>query len=355
MAAPATPGRLRITTRSALVAVALFGLTLVVLRVAVAAQRVLGWVFVAAAVAGLLEPLVRRASRRLPRGVAVLAVVFGSALTLGVVGYGLVDALVSETERLQRAAPAAAERIEQEGQFAKLARQVRLADRTERFLEQLPERLRGGTPAEAVRAATTRAVAFLATGVLSIFFLLHGASLASGAARQLRLSEVRTRVERVASAVLHRGFGYARGNIAMSAAAGLTSYAVARIADVPGPAPLAFWVALWDLVPLIGFAVGALPIVVLSGVGHTGRGITVALFFALYQVLEAVMVQRRLERRTVRLGPFLTVAGGLAGLELYGIGGALGTILILALVVVALDELAPPEDELPTPVTSPSG
>lgn len=322
----------------------MFGLTLLLLRVAVASQRVLGWMLVAAAIAGLLHPLVVRLATRIPHGVAVLAVVAGSAATLGGLGYGLVDAVVTETARLQKAAPAAAGRIERDDRFGDLARDFRLAERTEKFLEDLPERLRGGTPAEAIRAAATRGVAYLATLVLSIFFLLHGRSLAAGALRQLGPGPTRDRIERVALSGFHRGFGYARGSILMSAGAGLVAYVVARAAHVPGPLPLALWVALWDLVPIIGFAIGAFPIVVLAGVGHTSRGVAVAAVFVAYQVIEMLFFQRRLERRTVRLGPFLTTAGGLAGLELYGMGGALVGLLIIALAVAALDELAPPED-----------
>lgn len=173
----------------------MFGLTVVALRVIVSSQRVLGWILVAAVIAGLLHPLVAGAARRLPRGLAVLVVAGGTAATVGVVAYGLVDALVTETARLQQEAPAAARRVEKSGRFADLATDVRLAERTGRFLEELPERLRGGTPAEAVRAAGTRLVAYLATGVLSIFLLLHGPALAAGALRQIRAGPTRDRVE----------------------------------------------------------------------------------------------------------------------------------------------------------------
>lgn len=344
MSARGAPRQLRITPRSAVLAVAMFGLTLLLLRVAVASQRVLGWMLAAAAIAGLLHPLVVRLARLVPCGVAVLAVVAGAAAAAGGLGYGLVDAVVTETARLEKAAPAAAGRIEKDDRFGDLARDVRLAERAEQFVEELPERLRGGTPADAIRAAATRGVAYLATVVLSIFFLLHGGALASGVLRQLRAGPTRDRIERVAVSGFHRGFGYARVSIVMSVGAGLVAYLVARAAHVPGPLPLALWVALWDLVPILGFAIGALPIVVLGGVGHTGRGLAIAAVFVAYQVLEALVLQRRLERRTVRLGPFLTTAGGLAGLELYGMGGVLVALLVLALAVAALDELAPPEE-----------
>jgi predicted PurR-regulated permease PerM len=202
----------------------------------------------------------------------------------------------------------------------------------------VPERLRGGTPAEAIRSATTRGLAFLAVFVLTVFFLLHGPKLAAAAAAQVHDDGRRALIERVGAAVHRRAFGYARGTIAMAALAGGVAYAIARLAHVPAPAPLALWVALWDIVPLLGATVGAVPIVAFAGVNDPTRGLVVLVAFVVYQVVEDLVLQPRLERATVRLGPFLTAAGGFAGLELYGLSGALLAILGVAIAAVALDE-----------------
>lgn len=342
MAAPGATERLRLTARSAVVAVALFGLTLGLLGLLAASRRVLGWVLAAATIAGLLHPLVNLVGRRVRRGLAVAVVVMATLATVGVVAYRVVDDVRDQTDRLRRAAPAAARRLEDDrGRLAELAREADLSQRTQRFVDEVPERLRGGTPAQALRSAATRGVAYLATFVLSIFFLLHGPDLARAAARQVHDPIRRARLEQVAGAAFRRGFGYARGTIAMALTAGATGYAVASTANVPGAAPLAVWMALWDAVPYVGAVVGALPIVLLAGAGNPERGLTVTAIFVAYQVAEALLVQRRLERRTVRVGPFLSAAGAFAGLELYGLGGALLAMLVVALAVAALDELAP--------------
>jgi predicted PurR-regulated permease PerM len=83
------------------------------------------------------------------------------------------------------------------------------------------------------------------------------------------------------------------------------------------------------------------PIVVLAGVHSTTTAAVVAIVFIAFQVFEHYALQRPLERRTVKLGPFLTVAGGFAGLELYGIGGALMVLLLASLAVALADEWAP--------------
>jgi predicted PurR-regulated permease PerM len=323
------------------IAIGLLGLTLAVLRIVAAAGRVIGWVLAAAVVAGLLHPLVAALSRWIPRGLAVLAVVVTTLATVGGVSYGLVDDVSREMRSLQESAPRAARRIERSGRFAQTAREFDLAERTERFVEEIPDRLRGGTPAQALRSAATRGVAFLATAVLAIFFLLHGGRLVHGGLNQVHDPLRRARLEQVASAAYRRGFGYALGSVAMSAIAGGLTYVLVKMADLPGPAPFALWVALWDLVPLVGLAIGVAPLVVLAAVLSGGWAIAMAVAFFCFQLFEAIVLQRWVERRSVHVGPFLTVAAGLLGLELYGVGGVLLALMLVALIAAALDELAP--------------
>jgi predicted PurR-regulated permease PerM len=343
MPSPQPIERLHLTARSAVLAVALLGGTLALLRLVQSSQRVLGWILTAAAVAGLLHPLVALFQRRMPRAAAVAVVVILTAGLGGLVAYGTVGGLVHEERKLEQAIPKRAAELEKSKRFGKAAREFKLEARTRRFVKEVPARLRGGTPADALRSAATRGVAFLATGVLSIFFLLHGPRIARSAAGQIRDVQLRIRVENLAAAGYHRGLGYARGSLAIAVIAGSLAYVVGKVTSIPGPAPLALWVGMWDLVPVVGTFVGALPIVVLAGVHSTTSAVVVGLIFAAFQVFEHYALQKPLEARTVRLGPFLTVAGGFAGLELYGIGGALMVLLVASIAVAVADEWAPDE------------
>lgn len=341
VAAP-SPGRIRISGRSIVLAVAGVTLALLVLRVLSSATRVLVWVAMAATTAALAYPLVERLGRRLPRGIAVAVIALSGLALVGGVTYGLVDGVVEQTELLERRAPVLAREIETEGRFAEAAAEADFSDRVQRFVEGVPDRLRGGTPAEALRSATTRGLSFLAIFVLTVFFLLHGPNLASAAARQIHDERRRAVLSRIAGAVYRRAFGYARGSLAMAAVAGLFAFVLARATGVPGPAPLALWVVLWDFVPLLGAVIGALPIVVFAGIIDPVKGALVLAAFVVYQAVEYLGVERRLDRSTVKLGPFLTTAAGFAGLELYGLAGALLAILVAAIVIVALDESTDP-------------
>ena len=339
---PGPRERLRISPRSAVLSVAMFGATLALLAVVAAAQRVIGWILVAATLAGLLHPLVSLLARKMPRALATAIVMITLVGTVGAIGYGLVDDVARETRRLQVAGPERAAEIEQSERFGELAREIRLAERTDRFLQELPARLRGGTTAEALQAAATRGVAFLATGVLTIFFLQHGPRLARGARNQVRDPGRRQRLETLAVVVYHRAFNYATSSLAMSLAAGLFAYLAARMAEVPGPAALAVWVGLWDLVPLAGAFVGAVPIVVLAAATSGERAVVLILVFVVYQVVENVLVQRSVQSSTVRVGPFVTIAAGLVGLELSGVAGALLAVLAATIALTTLDQLAEP-------------
>jgi predicted PurR-regulated permease PerM len=334
--------RLRFTPRSLALAVALLGLTLFAMRLVAASTRVLGWIAVAAVAAGLLQIPVSVVARRLPRGLAVAVVTLITISVIGVVAYGVTDDLARQTRALQRSAPRAAAKIErQPGRTGQLARDVHFARWTRRFVREVPRRLQGGTAVEAVRSATTRGVAFLVTGVLTLFFLLHGPRLVGGAARQIRDPVRRARVERVALSAYHRSTRYIAGTIAMAVMAGLVAFVAGNTTEVPGHTALALWLALWDIVPVIGTVVGALPIVLLAGASSPHTAVVLALVFLGYQAFEGLVLQRALEKGSVRVGAFLTLAAAFLGLELYGIGGALfGAGLITAAAALA-DEIAP--------------
>jgi predicted PurR-regulated permease PerM len=342
MAATPPRPRLRISTRSIVAAVGIFALTLIMLRMVAAAGRVIGWMLVAAAFAGLLHPLVSWLARVVPRAVAAILVVLVGVAVIALVMRGLVEDVVSETERLRQTAREATTEIEQSKRFGEFARSVEVQERIDQFIERVPERLAGGgTPADRFRTAATRGVAFLATAVLTLFLLLHGPRIAAAGLGQISDDDRRRNIRRVAMSAYHRAFGYARGTLLGAFANGTVAYLLTRDAGVHGAGALAVWVALWSVVPVAGSVIGALPIVVLGALEKPLYGVLLGLAFVAIQVFEDLVWQPRLERRTLKLGPFLTLVSGLVGLEIRGLSGALLAVLCTAVVVAVLDDLAP--------------
>jgi predicted PurR-regulated permease PerM len=338
---PASPrnATLRLTPASILRAVVMLGLTIAALGLIAASARVIGWILAAAALGGMLYPSVQALSAKIPRGLALLVVVVVSLGIAGGVAYAVVDDVVNQMHELQRAVPRAARELERSDRFGKAAREIHLARRAKVFVDELPERLRGGNVQEALRSAATRGVAFLATGVMTIFFLMYGERLLRSAVQQLPAHR-RAEATRIGLSVYRRSWRYLAGTLTMAVTAGLITYTCAMLLDLPGKAPLALWMVLMDPIPLLGVLLGSLPLILLAATTATWQGtLAIALILVAWQGFEAVRLQVLVERVSLHLGPFITVAVAMVGLELYGIGGALVGLVLAVLTAATLDEV----------------
>ncbi|MGH9025924.1 MAG: AI-2E family transporter [Acidimicrobiia bacterium] len=338
--------RARVPFLTALATVGALALMILVLRIADGSQRVIGWILIAAAVAALVNPLVDFFDRWMPRGLAVTLVTLVVLSAIGGFVYGLVDDIVDQTRRLERAVPARAAELEESGSFSDAARELELEDRSRRLIKAIPERLGGSNTQAAIENTTERALGFLAIAIMTLFFVVFGRSLIGASIRQFPDPESRGRYERIVDRGLTRGLALARGTLMLAIIGGFIAYGLARAAGVPGPIALATWAALWNIVPIFGFVIGTAPIVVLAGANSYRTAIALAVVFIVFEVLESFVLRRWLERRTLRLGGFLTALAAFGGLELYGLAGALIGVLGAALLAGALAELAHEEDEL---------
>jgi predicted PurR-regulated permease PerM len=328
--------RVRLSVRSALAIVFALVITALLLEIAQNAERVIAWVLIAAAIAALVSPAVEwmARSRFIPRGLAVLILVVVALGTIGFLGYRIVNDVSDAMTRLQDAAPARAAELERDSDFWK---EIKLKQRVTRFVNDIPARLRGGEPTEALKSAATRGVAFLAGLILTVFFVVYGPRLVDGALGLIEQESARRRAEFVLRDGSRRALFYARVKLWEAVVEGLLAYAIARLAGVPGPAALGVWVALWSLLPVAGVLIGALPIVVFAGADSVERAIAVAFAFVLIGIAD-YFVNRWLERRSVYVGSFAIVLAAFGGLELYGLTGALLFVLGAIFVVAMISE-----------------
>ncbi len=323
---------------------------MLVLEIAADARRVIAWALTAAAVAALVNPAITLLDRYMPRALAVLVVVVVVLGSAGYVVYQVVDDVTDQTNRLKLLAPARAAELEEDSE---LLQEIELTDRVERLVEAIPERLRGGTTAEAIRSAANRGLALVVGIVLTLFFIAYGPRLVDGGFAQIRDERRRRRIERELRTGLRRGLFYARIKLGEVVIEGVLAYAIARAAGVPGPAAFGVWVALWTLLPIAGLFIGAVPIVAFAAAQSTTTAVLVALAFVAIGVGEW-FITRSAERQSVHVGPFLAALAMFVGLELYGFMGALllflGAILAVAIVEeIGLEEIAEVIDGDPGP------
>jgi predicted PurR-regulated permease PerM len=341
MADGARTPRVRLSLRSALALVFGLAATILLLRILHSSQRVIGWVLCAAAVAALAYPAVEWLARLryVPRGVAVLITVIIGLGSIGFLGYRIVNDVQDAMSSLQDAAPKRAAELERDSDFF---REIKLKERVTKLVDEIPTRLAGGEPTEALRTNATRGVAFTAGLILTIFFMLYGPRLIEGGFGLIEDDATRRRTEEIVKRGSQRALFFARVKLWEALVEGFLAYSIARLAHVPGPAALGVWVALWSLLPVAGVLIGALPIVVFAGAVSTTRAIAVGAAFVAIGVGDW-LVNRWLERRTVDVGSFVIVLAAFGGLEFYGLSGALLFVLGAVFVVAFLSEIGPEE------------
>ena len=117
--------------------------------------------------------------------------------------------------------------------------------------------------------------------------------------------------------------GYVFGNLLISLIAGVSTWIMLLILGVPYAATLGLFVGFADLIPLIGATLGAIPTILFAFLYSVPAGITMSIFFILYQQFENHVLQVTIMSRTVRLNPLAVLVSVLVGVELFGFLGAL--------------------------------
>jgi predicted PurR-regulated permease PerM len=346
---PETPssGLVHLRFRSIMFVVASIGLAILVRNVVDKSIRVLGWFAAATVVAALLEPVVSALARHMKRIVAVLVVVLALVGALGGLGYTAVDDIRTQIDRLQRELPDAAKEIESSQRYGEAATEFGLSGRVQSFVDELPGRLAGGDTADIVVTNATRGASFLAATVLMLFLLSHGPRAMRGGLNQITDRRRRRRVRLVLGRGYQRAWWYIVGSLGIALLAGAAAYATCRVADLPASAVLAITVALLSLIPYVGIVVGALPAVMLAFAFYSGwRALGVLAAFVIWQLIEGLVLRARLNRRSISIGPAVTLIVALMGLALYGFGGAIVALPYAVFFIAVIDELAPTDEDI---------
>jgi hypothetical protein len=126
---------------------------------------------------------------------------------------------------------------------------------------------------------------------------------------------------------------------------------VAGLAGVPAPVVLGLWVAWWRLLPILGFGVGYLPLVLLLVTEHPAWVTSLALL-ALAAVELATLRLDRTVFHSAYEGPpraFVSAVAFSAGFELAGVVGVVVGVVVAHVAVGMLQSLAGPVSAVPPP------
>lgn len=155
----------------------------------------------------------------------------------------------------------------------------------------------------------------------------------------------RPRVETVTEEILSRVGRYMLGNIATSAIAGLATFVWCEAVGVPYPAALGFFVALMDMIPVIGSTVGGVVVSLVALTVSLPVAIATAVFYIGFRIAEDYLIMPRAMKFAVDVHPVVTVVAVLAGGSLLGIIGGLVAIPAAVALGIVLDEYVFPRTD----------
>jgi predicted PurR-regulated permease PerM len=303
-------------------------------------QDVLVRVLIALFVAISLDPAVRMLTRRgMRRGLAVLLIFLVAGGLVAAFLVSVIPAMVHQFQALVNDFPGYLANLqERSARFRGLSDRFHLTSRIQDFLGNLPGQLGSGLLGF-TRRLFGALFSTLTVVVLTIYFMADLPRLRHGVMRLFPHAH-RAKFGRISDVMVDKVGAYMIGNLLISLAAGLATFVVLEALGVPFAVPLAFVVALCDLIPMIGATLGAV-VCVLATLLTTElwpTTVIVAIFFVAYQQLENYLIAPRILRHTVSLSAAAVLLAGLIGGTVLGLVGALMAIPIAAGLKVVLSE-----------------
>jgi predicted PurR-regulated permease PerM len=303
-------------------------------------RAVLVRVLIALFIAVSLDPAVRALTDRgIRRSVAVLVIFAVAGGLTAAFLISVIPALVSQFQSLVHDFPGyVASLSDRSSRFRQLTDRFHLTSKVQDLIADLPGRLGGGALGF-TRRLFSALFDTLTVVVLAIYFMADMPRLRHNTMRLFPRAR-RAQAVRITDVMVDKVGSYMIGNLLISLVAGLAAFAVFAALSVPFAVPLAFVVAVCDLIPMIGATLGAVVCVAaaLLTTDLWPTTVIVAVFFVLYQQVENYLVAPRILRQTVSLSAAAVLLAGLIGGTVLGLVGALMAIPVAAGLKVVLAE-----------------
>ncbi len=202
-----------------------------------------------------------------------------------------------------------------------------LSESSTKITSQITKVLKPATAFSVGAAAVSTLISIATIAILTFFTMLEAPRLWSGFLSVFRPATA-NRLRRVIDDTIRSVTGYMLGNAATSVIAGIIVGVTLAILGVPFALLLGVFVALVDLLPLVGGLLAGVPVVVIAAIHSVPAGIVMLIVFLVYQQVENHVLNPVIMSRTVQLNPFWVLIAVLVGATLGGrIAGGLGTFV----------------------------
>ena len=313
--------------RTIVAAVGVTLLTVIAMFLVIASVRIITWIAIAGFLAIVLAPLVSRVQRHVGdrRTVATGIVVFSAlAIIVGIVALFVIPVrtqLIATITDLPGTVHQAAQGKGPVGNIVTKLHIESYVKTNEAQLTRTAQRLENNT-FETAQTVLGVALAFV-TITLITFFMLSQAESIGRAATNLIPHRRRASMKRGAADAASAVSGYVIGNLLVSLIAGIAAFIFLAIMGVPSPVVLALFVAVADLIPMVGATIGAAVSVLAAYLHSPTAGLVALIFFVIYQQIENGAIYPWMMSRKVNVNPLVVLLSVLLGVEVWGMLGAL--------------------------------
>jgi len=278
-----------------------------------------------------IEPIVERIENSgLPRGIAMLAVMFLIASGVALVAFLVVPALFTQITDLASNLPSTVDRL-----------RGLLRDRglDKQFSSQLDQIQVPGNLARHVLGASTAALSFL-VAALTVVIVTTYLILDARRMDQLLYDKLPRKYHhhaRYMLATLQEVVGgYIRGQVLTSAIITGFAFVMLLVLRVPNPLPLALLAGVGDVIPVIGVFVIVAPLALAALTVSVQAAIIIAVAMIVYVWVENNILVPRIYGETLSLPPLAIFLSLIVGGKLLGFAGALLSLPLAAALRVAI-------------------
>jgi len=314
-------------------------ITIALLELVIRARSVLELIGLALFIAAGLDPVVSWLTRRrVPRWAAVVIVLLALAGAIGGFIAAAIPPLTEQTSNLISALPHYAHALQNHNsELGRLNAKYHLQQHLSYLLATRGSSLVGGVlgAGELVLGTLTSTLVVI---VLVVYFLAGMLRIKQFFYR-LAPGSRRARVILLGDEIFTKVGGFVLGNVATSVITGLGTYLWMLAFGIPYPILLALFVALLDLIPVIGSTIGGAVVSLVALTVSLPVAIATLAFYIGYRLVEDYLLTPRIIGSTVKVPAVVSVVAVLVGGALLGIVGALVAIPVAAALRLLLEEI----------------
>lgn len=276
-----------------------------------------------------LQPAVVRLERYLPHWAASLSVTLGVLLVSGALVWGVIPSLVEQISAIAANLP--------DSQTALLKNIPAGASR--QFIQRLLKN--PSVSPEHVLAAGQMVVGAASELILIVVFALYLASDGRRTYAWLRAffsPPQRKKLDETVQESTEIIVAYVAGQVATSALCAIFVFAVLTALRIPGAVVLSVLAAVFDILPMVGFFLFAIPAVLFALAVSVSAALKLLALYTAYHFLENYVIVPAVYGNRLRLSDLVVLIAVLAGASLGGIAGAI-LVLPLAAVYPAVERI----------------